>query len=397
MEQDVRMTVEPERSLNHEWGGDTAKDGVHKMPGTQHLSRRPPILFSLPALHCKEESFEELRADEAPNHHVGEPQLGVGGRELNLAALDREFYPSLKMREDSETSMLQHGLEDDSSRTNSAHVNDTLKFSSHTSEITPVSEEATCLKVSEHTSGVESSEIALENEQVDRASEEPGEASSDHYDSIPAPSEVPAGRSWMETIGSHGVVIGLLLAVISAALLTGGKGPTSSQQQTDQLNFDEVAVDLPIPDQLYVDSAVGNADSNYSGTVSDSQLMESETTQSPLNNGGVSMANAEVPADTTLTPTESSPGTAESAVDLRTSDQGMVAENGNKQIDEGQMPSLEQLADAGRNASIDANDGTQGVMPEKTATPNRINDWLKYLPPVHVANEPAGAANSYNQ
>ena len=63
--------------------------------------------------------------------------------------------------------------------------------------------------------------------------------------------EAPAGRTWMESLGSHGVVIVLLLVVVAAALLTGqGEEDPSARSlstQSELLDFDELNVDLPIP------------------------------------------------------------------------------------------------------------------------------------------------------
>ena len=40
----------------------------------------------------------------------------------------------------------------------------------------------------------------------------------------PPPTDRPAGRSWMDSIGSHGIVVALLLVVVAAALYTGRAG-----------------------------------------------------------------------------------------------------------------------------------------------------------------------------
>lgn len=43
-----------------------------------------------------------------------------------------------------------------------------------------------------------------------------------------APTDRPAGRSWMDSIGSHGIVVTLLLVVVAAALYTGRVGKDDS-------------------------------------------------------------------------------------------------------------------------------------------------------------------------
>lgn len=78
-------------------------------------------------------------------------------------------------------------------------------------------------------------------------------ATSNHSESIlrSAVPETPAGRSWMDSLGSHGIVIVLLLIVVAAALLTGqgeeDPAVSSLTTQSELLNFDELSMDLPLP------------------------------------------------------------------------------------------------------------------------------------------------------
>ncbi len=73
----------------------------------------------------------------------------------------------------------------------------------------------------------------------------------------PIPHHQPAGRSWMERIGSHSVVVVLLLVVIAAGLVIGrnsrNQGIDSSlADSSDLLDFDEgTELDLPLPKHVY--------------------------------------------------------------------------------------------------------------------------------------------------
>jgi hypothetical protein len=91
---------------------------------------------------------------------------------------------------------------------------------------------------------------------------------SNHALSIPrgVVPETPTGRSWMDSLGSHGIVIVLLLIVVAAALLTGqgdeDPAVSSLTTQSELLNFDELSMDLPLP------ASEGDAKVAQSGPVS---------------------------------------------------------------------------------------------------------------------------------
>ena len=95
-----------------------------------------------------------------------------------------------------------------------------------------------------------------ENPSVDAAEREPANPNTSETGGAqkrpnPAPirPDEPAGRSWMETFGSHGLVVVLLLVVIGAALLSGRKSPSpefESLVEYDPLD-DRFEVELPIP------------------------------------------------------------------------------------------------------------------------------------------------------
>ncbi len=79
-------------------------------------------------------------------------------------------------------------------------------------------------------------------------------------DADPEPIDpLPAGRTWMEKIGSHALVLVMLLIVVAAALLTGqGSGDTSyddsvAENAESELDFElGEKVQLPLPDHTHL-------------------------------------------------------------------------------------------------------------------------------------------------
>lgn len=73
----------------------------------------------------------------------------------------------------------------------------------------------------------------------------------------PIPRDQPAGRTWMERIGSHSVVVVLLLVVIAAGLVIGRNSrnqgfDSSLANSSDLLDFDEgTELELPLPKHDY--------------------------------------------------------------------------------------------------------------------------------------------------
>lgn len=71
------------------------------------------------------------------------------------------------------------------------------------------------------------------------------------------PAQTPAGRTWMERISSHALVLVMLLIVVAAAMIT-GRGPNDPSELDDsvanenrEIQFDDSAVELPMPDHAH--------------------------------------------------------------------------------------------------------------------------------------------------
>ncbi len=255
--------------------------------------------------------------------------------------------------------------------------------------------------------------------------------------------EVPAGRTWMDALGSHGVVIVLLLLVVAAALLTGNgeedPAATSMSTQSELLSFDDLSVDLPLPthggsinlaesEPAVADEVdpVSSSDltENLVGTptiadspepaatarsVSDAPMSSSPVPNAqPVTNGPAvdPVASLEAPVATST----SRPNEPVDPVDTNNiqfnrfvASQGMVdAMTASRRVETTQtdssLPSLEELA--GLQGASPSSPETNPKSPVRvlSKTPVGIPDWSKYLPPLDSALKPdAGLPSSSNQ
>jgi hypothetical protein len=79
-----------------------------------------------------------------------------------------------------------------------------------------------------------------------------------------ATDSVPGGRTWMERVGSHALILSMLLIVVAAAVLTGRNtgDPSDSDDSVaasvgQEIRFDSQGqVELPIPDHLHLSAPV---------------------------------------------------------------------------------------------------------------------------------------------
>ncbi|MGI9473984.1 MAG: hypothetical protein ACR2NZ_20765 [Rubripirellula sp.] len=242
----------------------------------------------------------------------------------------------------------------------------------------------------------------------------------------PSSSDTPAGRSWMDSIGSHGIVVVLLLVVVAAALITGRRSANSPSNSsvadsTEWLNFDEGSeVELPIPSHVIEPASTSDVTSlvesmglakdgeaiakNMTGDSADSLSNQASlgipTSASELSPAipGVDQANQTAVAfDASTEPytgasapiwgTESSSNVQiNEYVSGPTSIDVMTAAN---RIPVGEpdasLPSLEELAgepsaDAQHAASGSAIAQPVGNIRVQTSTPTGVVDWSQYLP-----------------
>ena len=241
----------------------------------------------------------------------------------------------------------------------------------------------------------------------------------------PVSSDMPAGRSWMDSIGSHGIVVVLLLVVVAAALITGrnaaDNGPDGNlAESTEWLDFDEGSdVQLPLPASVIEPTSTSDITSLVESmglANEESSIAEAATPQGQNaaienttslgipepqagfapdsladNCSGQTGSTLDVPADEYFDPPMPQPTAAASSkvqfneyVSGPTSIDVMTAANrvpiGD---DKSVLPSLEELA--GETTDFHATPSESSVTPTgpiriRTSTPNGIVDWSKHLP-----------------
>ncbi len=92
----------------------------------------------------------------------------------------------------------------------------------------------------------------------DSTHEAPTAAPRSPFPTAPVEQSLPAGRTWMERVGSHALVLSMLLIVVAAAVLTGRRTQDPSELDEavsasvgQEIRFDSrEQTELPIPDHL---------------------------------------------------------------------------------------------------------------------------------------------------
>ena len=231
----------------------------------------------------------------------------------------------------------------------------------------------------------------------------------------------PAGRSWVETIGSHGVVVVLLLIVVTAALVTGRGSKNheidASLAESDELlDFsDGTEFELPLPNHGSDESTgfTASADIESSTTDQDATLsaLESEVSASsmvtaagigatPASNSAAEpsyVATLDAPHSSSANVSGASEpdSTAQLAVNRYSSrplNVDAVAASSRLPAESGAstLPTLEDLADDPSSTREQGAIQTTGPARILSKTPAAINDWLRYLP-AYEFSQPAGS------
>jgi len=192
-------------------------------------------------------------------------------------------------------------------------------------------------------------------------------------------------RSWLRRIGSHGIVILLLLGVIAAALLTGSDSSRVSPKPSDLLSFDDAMPELSLPEMLQIDLVElqeGNAtvaNEEFPDTSSEHLNVATATTTQPEDGIGLS-EDSKLVAEDRYSFSSSEIGSVENvaSVAVVTNDDSQMVKNRNSLLS-----SFEQLtkktADAFESTSEELK---MPAAPRVTTTPKQIGDWLKFLPPI---------------
>ncbi len=364
------MTIESDRS----------KDGTSLNQGD--VEERivplcdPPILFSLPSLNKNSQhdgsdvaEGEKVKTDLLQNH-------------LPTEGLDSLAQKTNKVVHSTESN-LRWGVENVSGQSRPASEPVEL---SHTG---PVSDSATeHAKRSEITSLSEANDLEARNTESstikvsssDRADASASPSKKEGPTKLPLTDSVPAGRTWMEQVGSHGIVIGLLLSVIAAALLTGRDRDQSSSEQVDLLSFDRNDLQLPLPEVFEID--LGQPESGLAANKKPSNLQE-ELEQNPDRDlFSTNLNTHESPSSyavESMQPRSGKDAVVEKiAVSSLTADENQTGES---LAENDSLPSLEQLAGGSGDLTQDTHiHHMSSEKPKETTTPKAIDNWLMFLP-----------------
>ena len=362
------MTIESDRS----------KDGTSLNQGD--VEERivplcdPPILFSLPSLNSNSQhdgsdvaEGEKVKTDPLQKHLPTEgldsltqkTNKIVNSTESNLR-WGVETVPG-QCRPASEPVELNH----------TGPVSDSATERAKRSEITSLSE-------ANHAEGRNTDSSTIKVSSLDSADASPSKH--EGPTKLPLTDSVPAGRTWMEQVGSHGIVIGLLLSVIAAALLTGRDREQSSSEQVDLLSFDRNDLQLPLPEVFEID--LGQSESGLATNKKPANPQE-ELEQHPdrdLFSTNLNMhENPSTNAVGSMQPRSGKDAEVEEvAVSSLTADENQT---GDSQAEKDPLPSLEQLAGGSGDLTQDTHiHHVSSEKPKETTTPKAIDNWLMFLP-----------------
>lgn len=197
--------------------------------------------------------------------------------------------------------------------------------------------------------------------------------------------EIPAARTWMENVKSHGVVVVLLLIVVVAALVTSSNGSKESDdalaESSDLLNIDVGSeITLPIPAHDHNDSTVARLGEDSTATT---DVEPQSVTASSTSVSSTTVALAPPEANTINTPPEVSP--TPTLDDNAAVEAVAVSRRVPTATDLDGFPSLEDLAepadlDTTRNAAEAVDTPVnQAIQRPTTNTPVGL-DLLRFLP-----------------
>lgn len=251
--------------------------------------------------------------------------------------------------------------------------------------------------------------------------------------------DVPAGRTWMDALGSHGVVIVLLLLVVAAALFTGNgeedPAARSMSAQSELLSFDDLNVDLPLPTH---GGSINLAETETTDAAEVDPVSSSDLTENLVGAPGIG-APTEPPAATSVSAADSAAPKSQPVTNTPAADpvasleapvatvtsgaaeqddpvssnsvqfnrfvasEGMVeAMTAGRRTESSQtdssLPSLEELAGLREETPSSSESTPKSPVRVLSKTPVGVSDWSKYLPPLDSASEPeAGLPSSSNQ
>ncbi len=222
-----------------------------------------------------------------------------------------------------------------------------------------------------------------------------------------APIDRPAGRSWMDSMGSHGIVVTLLLVVVAAALYTGrvGKDDSDNASLAEGRDWLEYSTDeeIKLPETIVAEGSSGVP-------IEEPDRILQEASQPMLQSGLVSASsvasgNSELENDSlTSSALLRQPVESNDYRDL----QSTFAENSERNAsdsftqpyssinapvspaatrrDQPQLPANQPLQTGQPAAYGISLPPSQTPTYQRTATPSGISDWSRYFPRVPSGN-----------
>ena len=165
----------------------------------------PPILFSLPSLSSNSQhdgsdvaEGEKVKTDPLQNHL---PTEGVDSLTQKTNKIVSSTESNLRWGVESVQGQCRPASEP-VELNHTGPVSDSATVRAKRSEITSLSE-------ANHAEGRNTDSSTINVSSLDRADASPSKH--EGPTKLPLTDSVPAGRTWMEQVGSHGIVIGLLL------------------------------------------------------------------------------------------------------------------------------------------------------------------------------------------
>jgi len=208
-------------------------------------------------------------------------------------------------------------------------------------------------------------------------------------------------RSWGERIGSHGLVIGLLLAVVAAALFTGKEGVRVNPNPDDLLSFDDESVNVALPEMLEID--LGQLEEPFAEEQEHFALTGSPSADSqsllPMSSS-LKQPFSEQSSDKLARDTDQAMSAMQASIEAMQDELSQDSSNSvlpeETQTVHSVSTNLDQLANRQPTGELDDSVSGESVrVPKRTATPGQISDWLKYLPPVdRIATESTNPSSS---
>lgn len=219
----------------------------------------------------------------------------------------------------------------------------------------------------------------------------------------PPPVDTPAGRSWMDSIGSHGIVVALLLVVVAAALYTGrvGNDDTNDASLADGHDWIEYGTEdeISLPKAALAEGSSKQTDP-LSVAAADSKTLNDGASGSAIASDQSQIANNSTTSGVLLSEPvggNPDPESPSSLVENQATNSNALFQQPHAST----IPTVSSAAVRRDQLPTQANLTRQTEQPaaygisvpadpaptyQQTSTPSGIADWSKYFPSVPSGN-----------